>query len=97
MNSKKTIILILIFIVILLGASSYIAWQDRNARKTGRPVSASMTEEDILRSLAPLAARELSAEEMAKEERILKSLAPASKLSPTEGEKEKEILRSLAP
>lgn len=98
MNSKKTTILISVLIVILLGVSAYIAWQDRKARKIGGSApTPNMTEEDILRSLAPLTARELSAEERAKEEEILKQLAPgASALSPSEAEKEKEILRSLA-
>lgn len=99
MNSKKIIILISVLIIILLGVSTYIAWQDRNARRAGRSAPApNMTEEDILRSLAPLTAGELSAEEMAKEEEILKSLAPvATKLSPSDAEKEKEMLRSLTP
>ena len=95
MNSKKTVILILILIVILLGASSFIAWQSRSVKRVGKP--APMTEEDILKSLAPLTVPELSAEDLAKEKEILKQLAPASKLSSTDVEKEKEILRTLAP
>ena len=95
-NGKKLIILISILIVVLLGVSAYVAWQGRNARRAGGSAPApNMTEEDILRSLAPLTARELSAEEMAKEKEILKQLAPASKLSPIDAEKEKEILKSL--
>ncbi|MEK9186446.1 MAG: hypothetical protein AAB885_02555 [Patescibacteria group bacterium] len=99
MSSKKTTILISILIVVLLGVSTYIAWQDKNARRAGRPAPApNMTEEDILRSLAPLTARELSVEEMTKEKEVLKQLgAQTSKLSPSDAEKEKEILRSLKP
>lgn len=96
MDSKKTIILISVLIVVLLGVSSYIAWQDRKTRMVGRPAP-NMTEEEILRSLAPLGARELTAEEMAREEEILKRLAPkTSKLSPLDAEKEKEMLKLLS-
>ena len=94
MDSKKTIILISVLIIVLLGVSTYIAWQGRSARQAkGVPVAT--TEEEILRNLAPLAAPELSAEDLAKEKEILKRLAPASKLSPIDAEKEKEILKSL--
>lgn len=79
MNSKKLTILFLILIVVLLGVSTYLAWQKRNANRAGRPVSASMTEEEILRSLAPVSAPELSKEDLAKEKEILKSLAPSSR------------------
>ena len=97
MNSKKTIILILALIVILLGASAYVAWQNRIIGKIWKPAPVVMTEEEILRKLAPLTAPQLSEEELQKEREILGRLgSKTNEISPADSEKEKEILKSLS-
>lgn len=102
-NNKKIIILAIIatLFIVFLGALIYSIIQKNSKIKTPEPSSSSSSslsrEEKILRSLAPLTAPELSAEELAKEKTILKQLnGKTKKLFPSNVEKEKELLKSLS-